>query len=203
MLDLIDENIGKWPSVRASIEFSGVSTTDASAKKGRFYQELCRLFDRLQEGFDRLGSAEKTRCGQDGVAFEVFLQIDLEKRKVVLDKLFKYADIDIHLFTELLEILQRHFPKCDLAVPALQGYELAREIRRFLGVPEVECVLLKGDTEERLLMGEALQVVSFERILEDTQRHYEERGGVEKKRQELGRGRELSMYWRGAESEEE
>jgi hypothetical protein len=147
MLDLIDENIGKWPSVRASIEFSGVLTNDASARKGRFCRELCRLFDRLQEGFDRLGPAEKTRCGRNGVAFEVFLQIDLEKRKIVLDKLFKYADIDIHLFTELLEILQRHFPKCDLAVPALQGYELAREIRRFLGVPEVECVFLKGDTD--------------------------------------------------------
>jgi CheY-like chemotaxis protein len=203
MLDLIDENIGKWPSVRASIEFSGVLTNDASARKGRFCRELCRLFDRLQEGFDRLGPAEKTRCGRNGVAFEVFLQIDLEKRKIVLDKLFKYADIDIHLFTELLEILQRHFPKCDLAVPALQGYELAREIRRFLGVPEVECVFLKGDTEERLLMGEALKETSFEGILEDTERHYEERGGVEKKRQELGRGRELSMYWRGKEGEEE
>jgi CheY-like chemotaxis protein len=203
MLDLIDENLGKWPSVRASIEFSGVLTNDASARKGRFCRELCHLFDRLQEGFDRLGTAEKTRCGLDGVAFEVFLQIDLEKRKIVLDKLFKYADIDIHLFTELLEILQRHFPKCDLAVPALQGYELAREIRRFLGVPEVECVFLKGDTEERLLMGEALLGLSFEGILEETQRHYEERGGVEKKRQELGRGRELSMYWRGTEGEED
>ena len=102
-------------------------------------------------------AAEKARCGLDGVAFEVFLQIDLEKRKIVLDKLFKYADMDFHLFTELLEILQRHFPDCDLVVPSLQGYELAREIRRFLGVPEVECVFLKGDTEERLLMGDALQ----------------------------------------------
>ena len=125
------------------------------------------------------------------------MQVDLEKRKIVLDKLFKYCEMDFHLFTELLEILQRHFPDCYLVVPSLQGYELAREIRRFLGVPEVECVFLKGDTEERLLMGEALQGMSFEGILEDTQRHYEERGGVEKKRQELGPGRELSMYWRG------
>ena len=37
-------------------------------------------------------------------------------------------------------------------------------------------------------MGDALQGMSFEGILEDTQRHYEERGGVEKKRQELGPG---------------
>ena len=130
------------------------------------------------------------------------MQIDLENRKIVLDKLFKYADIDLHLFTELLEILQRHFPNCDLVVPSLQGYELAREIRRFLGAAEVECVFLKGNSEERLLMGDALQGISFEGILEDTQRHYEERGGVETKRQKLGRGWELSMYWRGAEGEE-
>ena len=45
--------------------------------------------------------------------------------------------------------------------------------------------------------------MSFEGILVDTQRHYEERGGVEKKRQELGPGRELSMYWRGVGGEEE
>jgi hypothetical protein len=203
MLDLTDGSRGKWPSVRASIDFSGVPSPDDGARNGSFCRELCRLFDRLQEGFDRLAADKKARCGLDGVAFEVFLQIDLEKRKIVLDKLFKYVEMDFHLFTELLEILQRFFSECDLAVPALQGYELAREIERFLGVPEVECVLLKGDTEERLLMGEALQETSFERILEDTQRHYEERGGVEKKRQELGRGRELSMYWRGKEGEEE
>ncbi len=203
MLDLTDDSRDKWPSVRASIDFFGVLVSEAEARNSSFCKELCRLFDRLQEGFDRLGSAEKTRCGLDGVAFEVFLQIDLEKRKIVLDKLFKYADIDIHLFTELLEIMQRHFPDCDLVVPSLQGYELAREIRRFLGVPTVECVFLKGDTEERLLMGEALLGLSFEDILEDTQRHYLERGGVEKKMQEQGRGRELSMYWRGAEGEED
>jgi hypothetical protein len=203
MLDLTDGSIGKWPSVRASIDFSGVPAPGAEARNGSFCQELCRLFDRLQEGFDRLTDDKKARCGLDGVAFEVFLQIDLEKRKIVLDKLFKYVDIDFHLFTELLEILLRHFSLWDLAVPALQGYELAREMRRFLGVPEVECVFLKGDTEERLLMGDALKETSFESILEDTQRHYEERGGVDKKRQELGRGRELSMYRRGKEGEEE
>lgn len=205
MLDLTDTDgcQGMWPCVRASIEFSGVLAPEPAARKERFCRELCRFFEGLQEEFARLCAAEKARCGLDGVAFEVFLQIDLEKRKIVLDKLFKYADIDIHLFTELLEILQRHFPYYDLAVPALQGYELAREIWRFLGVPTVECVFLKGDTEVRLLMGDALQETSFESILEDTQRHYEEWGGLEKKRQELGPGRELSMYWRGMEGEEE
>ena len=203
MPDLTDCSQGLWPYVRAAIEFSGVLTPEASTRKGRFCLELCRLFDRLQEAFVRLEAAEKARCGLDGVAAEIFLQVDLEKRKIVLDKLFKYCDMDFHLFTELLEILQRHFPECDLLVPSLQGYELAREIRRFLGVPEVECVLLKGDTEERLLMGDALTEASFEGILEDTKRHYEERGGVDKKRQELGPGRELSMYRLGRKGEEE
>jgi len=203
MLDLTDCREGEWPSVRASIEFSGALTQEASARKSRFCQELCRLFDRLQESFARLEASERDRCGLDGVAAEVFLQIDLGKRKIVLDKLFKYCEMDFHLFTELLGLLQRHFSECNLEVPSLQGYELAREIRRFLGVPEVECVFLKGDTEEQLLMGNALQEASFEDILEDTERHYEERGGVEKRRQELGPGRELSMYWRGKEGEEE
>jgi len=203
MLDLADECTGKWPSVRASIEYSDVAGSEAEARKSSFCRELCRFFDRLQEGFDGLGWEERARCGLDNVAFEIYLQVDLENRKIVLDKLFKYADIDLHLFTELLEILQRHFPECDLTVPALQGYELAREIRRFLGAAEVECVFLKGDTEERLLMGGgALQGLSFDGILKDTQRHYEERGGVEKKRQSIGRGWELPMYWRGREGEE-
>ena len=149
-----------------------------------------------------MGWAEKARCGLDKVAFEISLQIDRENRKIVLDKLFKYADIDLHLFTQLLEILQRHFPDCDLVVPSLQGYELAREIWRFLGAATVECVFLKGDGEERLLMGDALQGISFEGILEDTQRHYDERGGVEMTRQKLGRGWELPMYWQGTEGEE-
>jgi len=203
MLDLTDCIAGKWPSIRASLKFFGELIPEDSIRKGGFCRELCRLFDRLQEAFARQEAAEKASCGLDGVAAEIFLQIDLEKKEVVLDKLFKYCDMDFHLFTELLEILQRRFPECNLLVPSLQGYELAREIRRFLGVPTVECVFLKGDSEERLLLGDALHGLSFEGILGDTQRHYEERGGVEKKRQELGPGRELSMYWRGKEGEEQ
>lgn len=202
MLNLADESTGKWPAVRASIEFSGVPTPDESARNSSFCQELCLFFDRLQEGFDSLGWEEKARCGLDKVAFEISLQIDLENKKIVLDKLFKYADIDLHLFTQLLEILQRHFPNCDLVVPSLQGYELAREIRKFLGAAEVECVFLKGDDEERLLLGEALLGLCFDDILKDTQRHYEEQGGVEKTRQKLGRGWELPMYWWGPQGEE-
>jgi hypothetical protein len=203
MLDLTDESHGMWPSLCVSLQFSGVLTAEDCARRGRFCQEMGRLFDRLQEGFDRLEAAKKARCGLNGVAAEIFFKVDLEKKEVVLDKLFKYVDMDYHLFTELLKILQGHFPECELAVPALQGYELAREIRRFIGVPTVECVFLKGDTGERLLMGDALSEASFEGILKDTERHYQEHGGVVKKREELGRGRELSMYCRGRKGEEE
>ena len=188
--------------MRASVTYSGQPAPDESARSSSFFRELSLLFDRLQEGYDRLGQEEKSRCGLDEVAFEFSVQIDGGNRAIVLDKLFKYADIEIHLFTELLQILQRHFPDYDLVVPSLQGYELAREIRRFLGVPQVQCVFLKGDTEERLLMGDALQDLSYDRILEDTERHYDQRGGLDEIRQRVWRGRELSMYLQGEEGEE-
>lgn len=142
-------------------------------------------------------------CGLDGVAVEIFLRIDTVKKDIVLDKLFKYCDMDFHLFTELLEILQRHFPDCYLMVPTLQGYELAQEIRRFLGVALVECIYLKGRGNERLLLGDAIAEVSFEGILEDTKRHYEEQGGLLSRRLEKASPREISMYYRGKEGEEE
>ncbi|VVB72477.1 Uncharacterised protein [uncultured archaeon] len=43
----------------------------------------------------------------------------------------------------------------------------------------------------------------FAVILEDTRRHYFERGGMQKKRQGLGRGIELSMYFQSEAGEEE
>ena len=193
----------RWPAVRASIRFSLGPGPDAEDMTELFCRDLGHVFDRLQSAVERLDGAEMAKCGLDGVAVEVFLQIDLVKCEVVLDKLFKYCDLDFHLFTELLQILQRHFPGCRLTVPSLQGYELAREIERFLGRPEIECVYLKGDTEERLLMGRALEGLSFERVMQDTDRHYRERGGMEKRRVELGPGRELSMYLQGENGEEE
>lgn len=193
----------RWPAVQASIRFSLGQAADAAERKVLFCRDLGQLFDRLQAAYERLDEAEKTKCGLDGVAVEVFLQIDLLKREVVLDKLFKYCDLDFHLFTELLQILLHHFPGCRLTVPSLMGYDLAREIGRFLGHPEIECVYIKGEAEERLLMGQSLEGLSFERVMQDTERHYRERGGMEKRRRELGPGRELSMYFRGEEGEEE
>lgn len=199
----MDSTYDRWPAVHASIRFSQGPAPDELDRKELFCRDLCQLFDRLQEAISRLGEDEKARCGLDGVAVEVFLQIELEKREVLLDKLFKYCDLDFHLFTELLQIIQRHFSDCRLVVPSLQGYDLAREIHRFLGVPVLECVYLKGEPGERLLLGEALDELSFERILEDTKSHYRERGGKGKRKADLGPGRELSMYRRGEEGEEE
>ena len=199
----MDWTASKWLAVRASISFSPDPSPGATARRKQFCRDLCQFFDRLQTASERLDVDGKEQCGLDGVAVEVFLQIDLEKKEVLLDRLFKYCALDFHLFTELLEILQHNFPECRLVVPSLQGYELAREIQRFLGPPEVECVYLKGDSEESLLMGEALKGLSFERILEDSERHYQERGGVEKRKAELRPGRELSMYLRGEDGEKE
>lgn len=52
-------------------------------------------------------------------------------------------------------------------------------------------------------MSGALGSISFQRILEDTERHYRDRGGMERKKAEQGPGRELSMYLQGEEGEEE
>lgn len=202
MLDLVDTERSRWPAVRASVAYSGQQSLDGSAGDSGFCRELFFLFDRLQEGYERLGQEEMAQCGLDGVAYDISLQIDGKKRAIVLDKLFKYADIDIHLFTDLLQVLRRHFPDYDLVVPTLQGYELAREIRRFLGVPEVQCVFLKGETEERLLMGDALHDLSYDRILEDTERHYKQRGGLDELSLRAWRGRELAMFLQGEEGEE-
>lgn len=188
--------------MRTSVAYCSQTAPDGSAEDSGFCRELFLLFDHLQEGYDCLGEEGRVQCGLDGVAFEISIQIDGMKRAIVLDKLFKYADIDVHLFTELLQILQRHFLDYDLVVPTLQGYELAREIRRFLGLPEVQCVMLKADTEERLLMGDALHGLSYDRILEDTERHYEQQGGLDGMRQRAWRGRELAMFLQGEEGEE-
>jgi hypothetical protein len=200
---MTDSTYSRWPAIRASVSFSGGPAPDSRGRKERFCRDLRQILDRLQSAFSLLGADEMAHCGLDGVAVEISLQIDLEKREVLLDRLFKYCDLNFHVFTQLLQTLQSHFSDCHLIVPSLQGYELAREIHRFLGSPELECIYLKGDSDERLLMGEALRKASFEGILEDTERHYSERGGVEKKRREMGPGRELSMFKRGEDGEEE
>ena len=193
---------GRWPCIDHSFQFIWPGEEDLT-RKDPFCNDIVRLFDGIEKAFSHLGADDRACCGQDEVAVEIFLKIDLEKKEVILDRLFKYCDLDVHIFTELLAILQRHFPDCYLVVPTLQGYELAKEILRFLGSPEIECIYIKADGGETLLMGELLQGIGFREILEGTERHYLLRGGAEKRRQELGPGRELSMYHQGPDGEEE
>jgi len=160
------------------------------------------LFDRIQQEFDLLPGWEKARCGLRGVAADISLHVDMSRKEVLLDRLYKYCGMSLHLFTELLRILLSHFPGYVLIIPTLQGYELAREIERFLGTPTIEALYLKGDRDERLLLGEGVQA-TFEGILEDTRRHYERRGGIEKKKEALMTGSEISMFFQGRGGEEE
>ncbi len=196
-------NAGKWPCVNASIEILGPIAEQDTKKQNQFSQDLCGLFNQLQDAFDCLPDDEKKKCGEWGVAVEIFLQVDAANKRILLDRLFKYCNLDVHLFTALLEILRRIFSDYDLVVPTLQGYELAKEICQYLGVPKIEFIHLKGRDDERLLSGKTNPEITFEGILEDTKKHYNDLGGVEKKRQELGSGTEISMYYDGMEGEEE
>ncbi len=195
--------VSRWPCVNATVEFQGESSGEDTGRKDRFMEELSGLFEKLQREFDRLALAEKARCGLRGVMVVISLRVDMQKNEVALDKLYKYCMTDLHLFEELLRLLQGRFPEYKLVVPSLQGYDLAKEIGRHLGMPQIECIYLKGDAQEKLLMGKPLQEITFEGILKDTESHYSQRGGVEKKKQEIEPGLEVSMYHQGEDGEEE
>ena len=138
-----------------------------------------------------------------GIAAVIAVKVDLAKKEIVLNKLYKYCHMDYHLFTGFLGIIQQNFQEYLLIVPSLRGYQLAKEISRFLGTPKIECIYLKGDCDERLLMGESLAGLTVESVLADTEKHYRERGGLQKKADELGCGLEVSMYHQGNDGEEE
>ena len=129
------------------------------------------------------------------------------KKEILLDRIYKYCNIENHLFKELAEILRQNFPGFTLVVPTLKGYQLAEEIHRYLGGAKIEWIHLKSRIDERLLMGEHLDGmgITFEGILRDTERHYAKRGGMEKAQMETRSGFEISMYHRGdgEEGEEE
>jgi hypothetical protein len=198
---------GKWPCISASIEFFGVVNRDDPKRQDKFKEEISQLFDRFQATFDGLANEEKAKCGLCGIAADVSLKIDLEKREVILDKLYKYCVISFHLFTELLQILKRNFSDYTLIVPSLQGFELAKEILRFLGMPEIEFIYLKGNGQERLLSGRSLPEGVFPDILDFTEKHYEGQGDVEMRNRPLDLaldlGLEVSMYYERGEGEEE
>lgn len=161
----------------------------------------------MQGKFYSLPEEEREKCGKNGIAIDIAFKVDMEKKEILLDRIYKYCNIENHLFKELMEILRQSFTGFTLVVPALKGYQLAEEIHRYLGDAKVEWIYLKSRTDERLLMGEHLDGagITFEGILRDTERHYAKRGSMEKAKMETRSGFEISMYHRGEgeEGEEE
>jgi hypothetical protein len=201
--DFADSASSRWPCATISLEILGEKTSEDFERIDRFQKEFSHFLDGLQEEFSRLSEADKAKCGMQGIAVIIAVNVDMAKKEVVLNKLYKYCHINYYLFTGLLEIIQQNFQEYLLIVPSLRGYQLAKEIRRFLGMPEIECIYLKGDYDERLLMGESLAGLTVESILADTEKHYRELGGLQKKVEELGSGLEVSMYHQANDGEEE
>jgi hypothetical protein len=90
-----------------------------------------------------------------------------------------------------------------LVVQALKGYQLAEEIYRYLGNAKIIWIHLKGREDERLLMADYLEGITFKGIIKDTESHYSKTGGLEKVQMETRSGSEISMYYNGPEGEEE
>lgn len=157
----------------------------------------------MQGKFCSLPEDERKKCGQNGIAADIAFKVDMGKKEILLDRIYKYCNIENHLFKELAEILRQNFPEFTLIVPALKGYQLAEEIHRYLVGTKIEWIHLKSRTSERLLIGERLDGITLEGILRDTQRHYTESGGIEKAQIETRSGSEVSMYHRDEEGEEE
>jgi hypothetical protein len=201
--DFADRASGRWPCATISLEILGEKIEEDFERRDRFLEDFSGFLDGLQKEFSRLPEADKAKCGMQGIATVIAVKVDMAMKEVVLNKIYKYCNINYHLFTRLLEIIQQNFQEYLLIVPSLRGYQLAKEISRFLGMPEIECIYLKGDCDERLLMGESLAGLTVETILADTEKHYRERGGLQKKVEELGSGLEVSMYHQGNEGEEE
>jgi hypothetical protein len=192
-----------WPAIAHTIEINEAKTEDLKERGDRFLQDLASLFDKIQDKFENLPEDYQRICGQSGIAVDIDLKIDTGKKEIILDRLYKYCEIDVHLFRDLIGILQNNFPEYSLIVPSLEGYQLAEEIYKHLGEANIECIYLKGEEEERLLMGDILQDISFEAILENTRQHYLERGGIGRKEKMTRCGGEISMYCRVDESEDE
>jgi len=200
-MDLPDVN--RWTAVCHQIELNRARTKEERVRADLFFVELCGFFDRLQENYGRLPQEEREKCGRDGVAADFFFKVDMDKKEILLDRIYKYCSIENHLFKELVDILQHHFPEFMLVVPALKGYQLAEEIQRHLQDAKISWIYLKDGENERVLTGEHLEGINLEGIIKDTKRHYEQRGGMEKIQAETRRGCEISMYHRGEENDEE
>lgn len=193
----------RWPAIHHPIEITGAKTEEDRNRRDQFLEDLEGLLDSLQKKFCSLPEEERRKCGQNGIAADIAFKVDMQKKEILLDRIYKYCNIENHLFKKLIEILQQSFADFNLVVPALKGYQLAEEIHRHLGNAKIEWIYLKSRTDERLLMGEHLQRIAFEGILEDTIRHYDEQGGIEAVEAQMRPGFEVSMYHCTESGEEE
>lgn len=192
-----------WPAINHFIELTEANSEDDLIKKRHFSKEMRNLLDRLQERANNLSNEQTVACGARGIIVDMVLKVNIERKEVVLDQLYKYVIINIHLFEEISEILRHNFPDFTMIIPTLKGYQLADEISRHLYNAELECLYLKGDTYERFVVGNDLEGITFEGILWDTKRHYNNRGDIKRIEQQIKCGSDISMFYNGEGGEEE
>jgi len=203
MIDYSGLGKDRWPAINHFIELTEANSEDDLGKKRHFFKEMCNLLDRLQEKADKLSDEQKVACGARGIIVDIVLKVNLERKEIVLDQIYRYIIINIHLFEKISEILRRNFPDFTVIIPTLKGYQLADEIGKHLYNAELECLYLKGDSQERFVAGNDLEGITFEGILRETKRHYNNQGGIKRIEQEIKCGSDISMFYNGERGEEE
>jgi hypothetical protein len=189
----------KWPAIYHRICVIGAKTDDDFKREAAFLKDISDFFSIFQEKFDILRQKQKELCRDRNIVADIAIEINISKKEVILFKLYKYININVHLFCEISRILQHNFPDFILIVPALKGYQLAEEINQHLGNVKLDCLYLKGDTDEKFVESKYLNSASFETILKDTKKHYSEQGGLEKAKC----GSDISLFFEDKEGDGE
>jgi len=203
MMDYPTLGKDRWPAINHFIEVTKANREEDLIRKRHFFVEMCNLLDKLQEKANNLSNEQKAACGARGIIVDIVLKVNVERKEVILDQIYKYISININLFKEISDILRHNFPDFTMIIPTLKGYQLADEISRHLGNAELVCLCLKGDTHERFVVEKDLKGVTFECILSDTKRHYNNSGGIKRIEQQTRCGSEISMFYNGERGEEE
>lgn len=50
---------------------------------------MCKLLDRLQEEANNLSNEQKVACGARGIIVDMVLKVNIERKEVVLDQIYK------------------------------------------------------------------------------------------------------------------
>jgi hypothetical protein len=96
--DFADSASSRWPCATISLEIIGEKIEEDLKRRDRFLKDFSGFLDGLQEEFSRLPEAEKANCGMHGIAAVIAVKVDLAKKEIVLNKLYKYCHMDYHLF---------------------------------------------------------------------------------------------------------